>query len=62
MMERWRLNREIYVAMTTYQALNHMLVPKDIIVEEKFKEKFKCVLYSSFKSGATTGAKEQGVE
>ena len=22
--------------MTTYQALNHMLVPKDIIVEEKF--------------------------
>jgi hypothetical protein len=55
MLERWRLNCEYHAIMIRVQNRCPTLIAKDIEVEKKFN------VYRSFRRGATTQAKEQGV-
>ena len=55
MLERWRLNNEYHSVMLKIQVLYPELITKDIEVDKKFN------VYRSFRRGATTQAKEQGV-
>ena len=55
MMERWRLNGELHSVLKQVQLWNPEIIPVDVDVEKKFST------YRSFRRGATTRAKEQGV-
>jgi hypothetical protein len=55
MLERWKLNAEYHAVMQKIQSSSDTLIAKDIEVDKKFN------VYRSFRRGATTQAKEQGV-
>ena len=55
MIEKWRLNGELHNVLKQVQLLNPALIPRDIDVDRKFST------YRSFRRGATTRAKENGV-
>ena len=54
-LERWRVNGELHHMMKHVQSLNPNLIPSDVDVDKRFNT------YRSFRRGATTRAKEQGV-
>jgi hypothetical protein len=56
MMERWTLNGELHAALGKVQLEKGELIPNSVIVEDRYN------IYRSFRRGATTQAKEQGVD
>jgi hypothetical protein len=56
MMERWTLNGELHSALTKVQEEGDGLIPSSMVVDERYN------IYRSFRRGATTRAKEQGVD
>jgi hypothetical protein len=54
-LERWRVNGELHNVLKQVQANRPGILPVDIDVDKKFNT------YRSFRHGATTRAKEQGV-
>jgi hypothetical protein len=56
MMERWKVNGELHAIMSRVQEVRGDIVSPSIKVEERFN------VYRSFRRGATTQAKEQGVD
>lgn len=56
MMERWKLNGEFHAVLNKVQTSEDGIISADIIVDERF------IVYRSFRRGATTWAKEQGVD
>jgi hypothetical protein len=54
-LERWKVNGELQSMLKRVQSENRNIIPADIDVEKKFST------YRSFRRGATTRAKEQGV-
>ena len=54
-LERWRLNRELQNMLKQVQTIKPELIPADVDVDKRFNT------YRSFRRGATTRAKEQGV-
>ena len=56
MMERWVINGELRLALEKVQSEYDNLIPKSINVDKCYN------IYHSFRRGATTRAKEQGVD
>jgi hypothetical protein len=56
MLERWRLNGELHSMLLKLQQIGEVNIPSSINIEERFN------VYRSFRRGATTRAKEQGVD
>jgi hypothetical protein len=56
MLEKWKLNGELHSILNKVQDLNASLIPVGITIDEKYN------VYRSFRRGATTRAKEQGVD
>ena len=56
MLERWKLNGELHSSLSKIQSLDNTLIPLSIKVDERFN------VYRSFRRGATTRAKEQGID
>jgi hypothetical protein len=56
LLERWRLNGELHSMLTRVQHSRGVLIPDSIDIEDRFN------VYRSFRRGATTRAKEQGVD
>ena len=56
MIERWRLNGELHSIMTKLRESGKGLIPAGIDIDSRFN------VYRSFRRGATTRAKEQGVD
>ena len=56
MIERWRLNGELQNAITKVKELGRITMPSGADVDRRFN------VYRSFRRGATTRAKEQGVD
>ena len=54
-MESWRLNEELHSVLERLRDLSPTVIPSDIVIEESFNVR------RSFRRGATTRAKEQGV-
>ena len=54
-MESWRLNEELHLVLERLRAISPSLIPADIDIGESFN------IRRSFRRGATTRAKEQGV-
>jgi hypothetical protein len=55
-LERWKLNGELHAMLSKVQSLDNNLIPLNVKVEERFN------IYRSFRRGATTRAKEQGID
>jgi hypothetical protein len=56
MLERWKLNGELHSMLLKLQQTGEVTIPNSIDIEERFN------VYRSFRRGATTRAKEQGVD
>jgi hypothetical protein len=54
-LENWKINGELHQMLKRVQSLNDEIIPNDIDVDKSFNT------YRSFRRGATTRAKEQGV-
>jgi hypothetical protein len=54
--QRWQLNDELHAMLQRVQSDNELIIPKDLDVDKKFN------VYRSFRRGATTRAKEKGVD
>ena len=54
-LEQTWINDELHVVLSVAQSTTHF-IPSDIVVPEKFN------IHRSFRRGATTRAKEQGIE
>ena len=54
-MESWQLNKELHSVLERLQCLSPLIIPGDIVILESFN------IRRSFRRGATTYAKEQGV-
>jgi hypothetical protein len=55
LLERWKVNGELHHMLKRVQLHNPNLIPNDVDVDKRFNT------YRSFRRGATTRAKEQGV-
>ena len=56
MIERWKLNGEFHSVLNKVQSSGSGIIATDVVVDERFN------VYRSFRRGATTRAKEQGVD
>ena len=56
MLERWIINGELHSALEKIQSNYEMMIPRSMNVDERYN------IYRSFRRGATTRAKEQGVD
>jgi predicted Zn-ribbon and HTH transcriptional regulator len=56
MLEKWKLNGELHSILGKIQDANTGIIPAGIVIEDKYN------VYRSFRRGATTRAKEQGVD
>ena len=56
MLERWKLNGELHKALSKLRGSGRGGIPAGIDIDERFN------VYRSFRRGATTRAKEQGVD
>ena len=54
-MEMWKLNGELHEMIHRIKETNPSLIPEGIIIDDRYN------LYRSFRCGATTGAKENGI-
>ena len=54
-MEMWKLNGELHEMIHRIKETNPSLIPEGIIIDDRYN------LYRSFRRGATTRAKENGV-
>ena len=56
MLEKWKVNGEFHAVLNKVQSAGTSVISVDITVDERFN------VYRSFRRGATTRAKEQGVD